>query len=270
MRIRRLRWVAATAWMLIGLSGCGDHNNLLGSLANDTSIEAKIQDAQIALDKGDCQTAINGFTAAFNDDPNNVGIRVNLAAAYTCRAGFNVPALIGVVAKFSASGQTADQFNLFKVIADTAVNLVSATWDPDTTKAISYLSDPNPNLPTTTQCAPPPFANNPDAAFNEAIVATIRAVMAVAELQNAAGGVILTQSITPAVATLVGSALRDADNGIACSNSIAGGNAIVDTDVAQSIHELNQGLNGLDGNLTNPLTAAELQQYLNTQGFVIQ
>jgi hypothetical protein len=187
--------------MVMGLSGCGDHNNLFGSLADDSSIEAKIEEAQIALDKGDCQTAINGFTEAFNHDPNNIDTRVNLSAAYTCRAGFNVPSLIRVVADFTASGQTADQFNLFKAIADATVKHVSETWDPDTTQAVSYLTDPN--LPVTGGCDPAPFGYNPDAAFNQAIVSTVRAVMAVAKLQNAATGVILTQDVTPAVARLV-------------------------------------------------------------------
>jgi hypothetical protein len=276
MRIRGIGWAAGMAGVLLSLSGCGDHNNFLGSLADDHSLDAKIEEAQIALDKGDCQTAINGFTAAYNHDPSNIGIRVNLAAAYTCRAGFNVTELIRIGAKFASSKQSADQFNLFKTIADAAVRLVSATWNADTTTAIGLLTDKT--LPATGGCKLAPFAYNPDAAFNEAIVETIRAVMAVTELKNAAG-VILTGSITDAVAKPIGSALADADQGIACSNSIAGGNVVVDTDVAKAIHDLNVGANDLDCPTgapadaachTNDLSAAELQQFLNAQGFVIQ
>jgi hypothetical protein len=40
--------------------------------------------------------------------------------------------------------------------------------------------------------------------------------------------------------------------------------------MAKAIHELDQGLNGMDGDLTNPLTASELKQYLQDQGFVVQ
>ena len=266
MRIRQTSW--AVLAMVVGLSGCGDHNNFFGSLADENSIEAKVQEAQIALDRGDCQTAINGFTAGFINDPNDVDMRIKLAAAYACRAGFNVTELIRVGADFVASGDTADQFNLFKAIADAAVNLVSATWDADTTTAISFLTDTS--LPPTGGCNPAPFAYNPDAAFNQAIIYTIRGVMAVTTLQNLATGVILTGNITPAVAGVVGDALRDADNGITCSNSIIGGSIVVDSDLAEAISELHQSLNGLDGDLDNTLAAAELQQYLDDQGFVLQ
>ncbi|MBI3810956.1 MAG: hypothetical protein HY283_01945 [Nitrospirae bacterium] len=276
MRIRGMEWAAVMGGVLLSLSGCGDHNNFLGGLADDHSLDAKLEEAQIALDKGDCQTAIDGFTAGFNDDPNNVGIRVNLAAAYTCRAGFNVTELIRVGAKFASSTQTADQFKLFKTIADAAVQLVSATWDADTTTAIGFLTDKT--LPPTGGCKLAPFANNPDAAFNEAIIETIRAVMAVTELKNAAG-VILTGSITDAVAKPIGSALVDADQGIACADSIVGGNVVVDTDVAKAIHDLNVGVNDLDcpsgapadaACHTNDLSGAELQQFLSTQGYTLQ
>ena len=268
MRIRQIGWAAA-AWMMIGLSGCGDHNNFFGSLADDNSIEAKIQEAQIALDNGDCQTAINGFTDAFNHDPSDVGIRVNLAAAYTCRAGFNIPALIRIVADFVSSNESADQFDLLKAIADATVDLVSATWDADTAQAVSLLTDQN--LPVTGGCTPVPFAYNPDAAFNQAIISTVRAVMAVTSLQNAATGVILTGNITPALATLVGGALRDADNGITCANSIIGGSSIVDSDVAEAISELNVAINTTpDNDPDDDVTVAELQQFLDDQGFTVQ
>ncbi len=266
MRIGQEGWVAAMVGVIIGLSGCGDHNNFLGSLADDTSIEAKIEEAQIALDQGDCETAINGFTSAFNDDPNNVGIRVNLAAAYTCRAGFNVTALIRIGADYVSKGQN-DQFNLFKAIADAAANLTSDSWNEDTNDAIRLLTADNVTIiPGSYDCAP--YNNDPDAAFNQAIVFAIRAVMAVATLQDLVTGVILTGNI-PDVATIVGSALRDADTGISCASNIAG-NAVVGTDVAGVISDLNQGLNGLDGNLLNPLTAAELHLYLDDHGFDVQ
>jgi hypothetical protein len=263
-----MRSVAVTGLIAFGLSGCGDHNNYFGSIADDQSTEAKVQEAQIALDHGDCQAAIDGFTAGYNHDPNDVKIRINLAAAYACRAGFNVPALIRVGSDFIASGKTADQFHLFKAISDSAVDFVSASWDPDTTQAISYLTDTS--LVPTVGCNPAPFGYDPDAAFNEAIVSTIRAVMAVSSLQDAATDIIAAGSITPLLADIIGSALREADQGIGCANSIIGGSAVVNSDVAVAIHALNQGLNGLDGDLTNPLTASDLEQYLKDQGFTVQ
>lgn len=268
MRKQMIPWVAVTGWIAFGLAGCGDHNNYFGSIAGDNSIEAKVQEAQIALDQGDCQTAINGFTAGYNHEPNDVGIRVNLAAAYACRAGFNVPALIRVGADFIDSGKTADQFDLFKAISDSAVDFVSASWDPDTNQAIFYLTDPS--LAPTGGCKPAPFGYDPDAAFNEAIVYTIRAVMAVSSLQEAVTGIISDGKITPAVADIVGSTLREADQGIGCADSIIGGTAVVNSAVAKVIHALNQGLNGLDGDLTDPLTDSELKQYLKDQGFDVQ
>jgi len=265
MRIGRKTWPAVAGGIFLALSGCGDHNNFFGSIADDTSTDAKIEDAQIALDKGDCQAAIDGFTSAFNHDPANVGYRVNLAAAYTCRAGFNIPALIRIVADYISQGQS-DSFNLFAAIAESAVKLVSTTWPNDTSQAILYLRDPDSNLLTTTECSPPPFGNNSDAAFNEAIVQTIRGVMAA----------VITGGIPASSAKLVGEALRDADSGIACANSIAGGNVIVDSDVAKAIHDLNVGLNDMnctsgassnDACHVDDLSSSELQQYLSDRGF---
>lgn len=85
MRFEKMGFAAAAGVTALWLAGCGEHNNFLDSIADDDSIEAKIEEAQIALDRGDCQAAIEGFTEAFNDDPGSVANRLDLDAAYACR-----------------------------------------------------------------------------------------------------------------------------------------------------------------------------------------
>ncbi|HLG23115.1 MAG TPA: hypothetical protein VI382_09885, partial [Candidatus Manganitrophaceae bacterium] len=81
------------------LGGCGD-SNFFESLADDNSLEARREKAQQALDKGDCDTAVALFTDIQQGDPTNVDRRLDLSAAYLCRAGFSVPGLIRVAADF--------------------------------------------------------------------------------------------------------------------------------------------------------------------------
>ena len=256
------------AWVILGLSlgltACGD-GNLLEVLADDDSREAIIEEAQHALDRGNCQKAINGFSDIFENSPDDLAIRISLAAAYTCRAGFNVTELIRISADFVFSGKSSTAFNLFSTLASEAVVLVSDTWDQDTQFAVDLLTDSN--LPDTASCSPPPFGNDPDAAFNEGIVLIIRAVMAVASLQNFATGIIFGGDVTPEVAALVGDALRDSSRAISCADSLVGGGAIVETTIGEVIQDLHQAANGFDGNLNNTLTVDELISVLDDQGF---
>lgn len=268
MGVKRVPILSAIL-VALGLSACGDHNNLLGALADEDSRQAKMEEGQIALDRGDCPTAIERFTELFNEDPDDLDIRLNLAAAYACRAGFIVTDLIRVAADFISSDQTADDFHLFKGIADAAVRVVSPTWDPDTQTAIDLLEDPalSSLIPG---CDPAPFANHPDAAFNRGILSTIRAVMAVSSLEQTLGGDINTAAAQFApTAVLVGDALRDADESMVCANGLVGGTSVAQTDLAQAIHELHVGSNGLDGDLENPLLPADFAAYLINQGYLL-
>jgi hypothetical protein len=261
MRVFEMRFVAMAGLMAVWFSGCGDNNNLLGGLADDNSIQATTQDGQAALDRGDCQTAINNFAEVYNHAPSDVKSRINLSAAYACRAGFSATTLIRIASDFIASGQSADQFNLFKAIADDVVPHVSATWNADTIQALSYLTDLN--LPVTGSCSPAPFAYNSDAAFHAAIISTARSVLALSQIQGPTSDVIQISLITPTVVTQIGDALSAADGGMACANSLFGGTAISDTDLAQAIHDLNLAAGTL-------LAPADLELFLTSQGFTLQ
>jgi hypothetical protein len=182
MCIQMIRWVAVTGWIAFGLSGCGDHNNYFGSLADDNSIQAKIQDGQTALDRGDCQGAIDNFTDVYNHDPNDVKSRINLAAAYTCRAGFNITTLIRIAADFGAGTISKDR--LFQTIADKAVATISSSWPTDLATAKGLLAqDPNVHPPLA-------FKNDRDAGFNLSIVSLVQAVLTVVDILNYVNGVV--------------------------------------------------------------------------------
>jgi hypothetical protein len=261
MRVFEMRFVAMAGLMALWFAGCGDNNNMLGGLADDSSIQAKTQDGQAALDQGDCQAAINNFTEVYDHDPNDVKARINISAAYACRAGFSATTLIRIAADFIASGQSVDQFNLFKAIADDVVPHASATWDADTAQALSYLTDLN--LPPTGSCNPAPFAYDSNAAFHAAIISTARSVFALSQIQGATPDVIQINLITPTVVMQIGNALSAADGGMVCANSLIGGTAILDTDLAQAIHDLNLAAGTL-------LAPADLEAFLTGQGFTLQ
>jgi hypothetical protein len=277
--------------MVIGLFGCGDHNNWFGSLADKNSSAAKIQEAQTALDKGDCQTAINGFTEAFNKDPNDVGIRVNLAAAYSCRAGFNPTALISAASDYASSNKDAAQFGLFKLVADNAARLVvpcqdgngapiSPCWDTDTKKAESLLSETNPDTAST--CSLLPIGLSQDAAFNLTVVETIRAVMAVMDLTKYVADLgtvtVDINSITSEALNFIQTIMGTADQTLSCTNTFFPNQPVVSDDVKKTLHDLNVGLNDVncapgasatDACHTDSLTTSDVTAFLTQQGITI-
>ena len=268
MRLRKMGFAAVAGMMVLLLAGCGEHNNFLDSIADDDSIEAKIEEAQMALDRGDCQAAIDGFTEAFNDDPGSVANRLDLAAAYACRAGFSVTELIRIAANFISSGSANSvEFDLLKLIVDNAIRVVSDTWPQDTLAAIDFLTDDG--LTPIGVCDRPPFANDPDAAFNRAIISLIRATTSISTLLDTATRAVKSSELSAENADLIGDALRDADGDMDCADSLVPGNVIANTDIAQIIRELNLLANDADGDPNNDLTPSELKQFLIDQGFEV-
>ncbi|HET6466144.1 MAG TPA: hypothetical protein VLY20_03025 [Nitrospiria bacterium] len=261
MRVFEMRSVVLAGLTVLWLSGCGDHNNVLGGLADDHSIQAKIQNGQTALDRGDCQTAIDNFTEVFDHDPNDADARINLAAAYTCRAGFNVTALIHVAADFGAGTITNDQ--LFQTIADKAVETISSTWPADLSTAKGLLAqDPNAHPPLA-------FKNNPDAGFKLSIVSLVQAVLTVVDILNYADGVadcvqqqgsnaFANCQISPQDATDIINALQDSaqtltDLGVA-------------SDVTDSVNTVLTDMNSATP--SDPISCPDILQYLQNQGIV--
>ena len=267
MRSRSVAQAVTLAGALLILSGCGADNNLFSGFADDNSRAAKIEEAQMALDRGDCQTAIDGFTEVFNSEPTDVDIRIGLAAAYGCRAGISVAALIGIAADYVAGGSNPATFDLFRAIEEGAVSFVSASWDADTAFAGNLLTDAG--LATVLGCVNPEvaYAYDPLAAFDRSIYAMIRASMAIASIQEPNGDILSTVLASGTFAQDLLDTLIDADNSMACANDLVGGNLLLNSDLSQAINDLEQTLDLLDGFDNDTITAVDLEAYLIAQGY---
>ncbi len=241
------------------LASCGD-NNMLSGFADDGSPEAKLALAQAALDSGDCQTAVTLYGELQAADTSSVARRLDLSAAYLCAAGFDVREFIEVAALFGSDTVTNTQ--VFEQIADAAVTSMSASWPTEIAAAETLLaSDLAANPPTS-------YNADADAAFNLAIVETVKAVLTVSDILNyvdgvvdcaAAQGAITGCDITAANVTDIVNALNDA------SDLLGGLGA--SSEVQDSINTVLTDLNAVDGNASNSVTCADLQTYLSGQGF---
>ncbi len=259
----RARWtVIMGAAAVLGVAlGCGD-SNLLSGLADENSTQAKLEKAQVALDAGDCQTALTLFGELQAADATNVARRLDLSAAHLCAAGFDAQAFIAVAAAFGTS--TVPSTTLFEEIADQAVDSINASWPTELLAAETLLAA---NL-----AAAPPTAYNgdPDAAFNLAVVEAVKAVLTVSDILNYVNGVVdcvATQGSTAFtnceisaanVASIV-DALEDA-NGVLL-------NLGVTSEIRDAINTVLTDLNAVSGTATDPVTCADLQTYLTNQGF---
>ncbi len=253
--------------LLAGLTGCGDGNNLFGNVSDKDSTAAQIEEARLALNRGDCQTAINGFSAGVTESPGSVPLLLDLAASYVCRAGFDTIPLLRIAAEFALSENTVSGFSLFRAIEEGSAGVVPASWNSDTAFAVSLLSDPA--LTPVAGCTSAPFSNDPDTAFNRAIISQIRAVLAISSIQDSATGDVPFIGITVPLAALMGEALRSADEDVVCADSILGGVTVLDNDLAAVIGDLNTAVNDVDGILTNDPTPGEIEQFLCDQGYTV-
>lgn len=149
------------------------------------------------------------------------------------------------------------------------MGVVTDTWDEDTQTAIDLLTDTG--LTPSGSCVPPPFAYDPDAAFNQAIISVIRATMAVNTLRDLVTGEILSADILVAIeiAEEIGKALQEADRNIQCANGLVPGEKVAATDLAKIIKDLNDAANGLDDDLNDVLTIPGLILFLKDQGFIV-
>ena len=259
----RARWkVCAGVAAVLGVAlGCGD-SNLLSGLADENSTQAKLEKAQVALDTGDCQTALTLFGEIQAADATNVAHRLDLSAAHLCAAGFDAQAFIAVAAAFGTS--TVPSTQVFEEIANQAVTAINASWPTELAAAETLLAA---NL-----AAVPPTAYNgdPDAAFNLAVVEAVKAVLTISDILNYVNGVVECaatqgstaftdcQISTANVASIV-DALEDA-NGVLL-------NLGVTSEIRDAINTVLTDLNTVDGNAADSVTCADLQAYLTIQGF---
>jgi hypothetical protein len=232
---------------LLGASsgGCGGES-LFENLGDDSSRQAKLEAAQLALDEGECQKAIDGFTELQNADSTNVDLRQGLSAALMCRAGFNVAGFIKIAADFQANSIANGA--LFKAISDQAVNLVASSWQADTNQAEGLLI---------------PYQSDADVAFSLSVISTIKATLTVLDLINYANGVVNCSpscTITQQDADDIISALNSAYSSL----SSAG---LVNSAEADAINQILTDLNNISGTSTDTVTSQDIVDYLDQQGF---
>jgi hypothetical protein len=226
-------------------SGCGGES-LFENLGDDGSRQAKLEAAQLALDKGECQKAIDGFTELQTQEPTNVDLRQDLSAALMCDAGFNVAGFIKIAADFQANSVTNG--TLFKTISDQAVNLVGVNWQTDTAQAEGLLT---------------PYQSDPDVAFSLSIISTIKATLTILDLIHYANGVVNCSpscTITQQNADDVMNALNSAYNSLLNAG-------LVNNAEARAINQIITNLNNVSNDPIYPVTAQDMKDYLISQGF---
>lgn len=255
----QLRWLIVISVLAIG---CAD-NNLFSSLADDDSRQAKLEEAQQALDKGECQKAIDLFSELQADDPDSVDRRLDLSAAYMCQAGFNVTTFVSIAADVGSDEIPEDE--LFKAIVDRAVEFISPSWPDDLDKAEGFLSQPD----VTPLMA---YKNDADVGFSLAIVSLTKAALLVADILNFAEGVV------SCIETAGSAAIEDCqitqDDALAVLNSLEDASGVlaaipgVSPDVSDTVNTTLNDLDNIDGNLNNDITTGDVGNYLLQQGIL--
>ncbi len=248
---------------LLGTSGggCGGES-LFENVADDDSRQAKLEAAQLALDKEDCQTALNLFTQVYGSDPSNVKERINLAAAHVCQAGFKTTALVSVAANFGSG--VVPETQLFNEIASTTVGSLDSAWPAEIGTAKDLLAQsPITNPPT-------PYNNDPDAGFNLSIVTMIEATFTVVDILNYVNGAIdCTANQGSSSFTNCTIRLEDVNrifNGLQDSSSVLTSLGL-SSDITRSIDTILNDLRAADGD-SNTTTCTDIVQYLYQQSVI--
>ena len=123
------RSVLAVVLVLGFLGGACD--NAFESLGDKGSKDAKLEEARIALDKGDFTTAVALLESLNNGNPGDTEIVRSLASAYAGRGGLNF---------FDLAARAQEAQNTGAAQGNTIGQLVSAFPHPVTDKNISDLS----------------------------------------------------------------------------------------------------------------------------------
>lgn len=239
--------------LLLGLvsMGCGD-SNIFDSMADDSTSEAKLEEAQIALDKGDYTTAVNvlldlcGLSA---EDPTSGTPTCDtstislLASAYMGRSGLDLINIIKTAEDTSNQGQTGtqDTFSEFSTILQTlneqdmqnAVELLEGLGDARTT----------------------------DQNLQMAVAAAADTVLII---MNIPGLVLDSTTGIPTSVPTDDTVITDAANEITNNNNISlildgvAGSGLADEDLTNDIKTIQTEIAGLD----TTVDPSELQSYL--------
>ncbi len=259
----KLLWLLGLSIGMLGASGggCGGES-LFENLGDDGSRQAKLEAAQLALDKEDCQTALNLFTQVYGSSPSNVKERINLAAAHVCQAGFKTTALVSVAADFGSGVVLPTQ--LFNEIASTTVKSLDSDWPTEIGTAKDLLAQsPITNPPT-------PYNNDPDAGFNLSIVTMIEATFTVVDILNYVNGVV-DCNVNQGSSSFNNCEISSADvnrmfNGLQDSSSLLESLGL-SSDITRSIDTILDGLKAADGD-SNTTTCTDIVNYLDQQNII--
>ena len=232
--------------ILLGLvfMGCGD-SNIFDSMADDDTKEAQLEEAQIALDKGDYTTAVdillglcglsaeNPASGAQTCDNNTISL---LASAYMGRAGLDLVNLID-----SAEPSTGSQtFTEFSSILD----LVNAE---DMQNAVDLLDSLG-------------SARTPEQSLQMAVAATADVILDIGGITD---GFDPTTGLPNTIPSPTDQATIDAANEITGNISLIlegiGESGIADADLTNDINAVQTGLSGTTDQTVSP---TELVTYL--------
>lgn len=237
--------------LLLGLvfMGCGD-SNIFDSMADDSTSEAKLEEAQIALDKGDYSTAVDillGLCGLSAEDPasgaqtcDNDTISL-LASAYIGRAGLDLIELIES-AETSTGSQTFTEFS----------NILVLTNAEDMQNAVDLLDSLG-------------SARTPEQSLQMAVAATADVILDIGGITD---GFDPTTGLPDTIPSVTDPATIDAANEITGNISLIlegiGGSGIADADMSADITTIQRSLSDPSG--TNPnditVTSDDLVTYL--------
>ncbi len=181
------------------LTGCGD--SLLEGLGNKNSTQSRQEEAQRALDKGECTKAVLLFDSLHKEDPNNMKLRLDLSAAYLCQAGFSVQGFLNVAAEFSKDKQGTEATVFKKITEQTAIIPDTALWKASVCHSKDLLGDIVPDGDAKWPCTSASegtgptkriiFTNNDkDAGYILTIVNLADATLTVVDVFNTINGAI--------------------------------------------------------------------------------
>lgn len=93
--------------VLMALAGCGD-SNIFEGVGDKNSKQAQTEQALIAMDDGDYQTAINILTTLVQNNPGDAQLLQYLSSAYAGAAGLDTLNILTVINQLDSNGQSGN------------------------------------------------------------------------------------------------------------------------------------------------------------------
>lgn len=120
-------------YLFFALISCGNRFDL----DTERGRQARIDDANYHLSRGECDLALNAINPIYNSTHVNDEVRLVTASAYACRAKFN---FLVLMSNFTSAS------NYYKAIAKSLGNSPGDTSRDDIYRAIDVLSETNTKI----------------------------------------------------------------------------------------------------------------------------